>query len=426
VSWKGKLVKQLFLMPSECDYLDKDLQRRLFAQVDFSSDDKLKHFLLGEHIDNEGDATSERVKRRSGFKLVLDEVLNMQRQMQGTSPRQRVYRMLQARLEDMKQVSFGLAVFMNLTMLISLEVAADYYCDDGTPNSSLNGAHYISFMGKCFVYMGEFSLDASDNSWLFKLENLMSVCGIFQLALSSVIVFLLLGKELPFLRSQMDRLKFGYKKTTIMTSLYSLSEELKVVRSEESAAEMSALDGVNSSYKYFLAFFGLLVMLYIRYGSEVFVGYTTFLLPALFIYPVLRYLEGRRRLWAMPSSAFRLYYCIIYDVLLDRDNVYIQFYVVYVIFAALGVCLQYHLLYAFHLADVIIMSPILQNVVRAVTSSAAQLSMTLLMGVFAVYFFAAMGFFMLQGEFVDTQTGRNDCQSLFLCFGTILHYGLMR
>ncbi len=59
------------------------------------------------------------------------------------------------------------------------------------------------------------------------------------------------------------------------------------------------------------------------------------------------------------------------------------------------------LFYCFHLLDVIQRSPILQNVLKSITSNATQLLMTLVLGLIVMYIYATISFFYLQDTVYD-------------------------
>jgi hypothetical protein len=64
--------------------------------------------------------------------------------------------------------------------------------------------------------------------------------------------------------------------------------------------------------------------------------------------------------------------------------------------------------YSIHLLDVLLMSPTLQNVVRAVTGSIKHLGVTAVFGFFCIYIFAAVGLFWLEDESICCN---NSCNS---------------
>jgi len=77
--------------------------------------------------------------------------------------------------------------------------------------------------------------------------------------------------------------------------------------------------------------------------------------------------------------------------------------------------------YSFHLLDVINRSPILINVMKAITQNIYQTSLTGLLMMIFVYIYASLTFFYLQDgmydygiNFYDSDiVGENNCQSMF-------------
>ena len=115
-------------------------------------------------------------------------------------------------------------------------------------------------------------------------------------------------------------------------------------------------------------------------------------------------------------------FCIAFDVLSEHETI---FYLTYLFATAAALFIDHcEWLFCFHLLDVVVMSEVLKNVVRAVTNSTKQLSMTTLLGIFAIYIFSVVSFYFLQGTMMN-ENRVNECQSLLLCFTMTLHYGLM-
>ena len=75
--------------------------------------------------------------------------------------------------------------------------------------------------------------------------------------------------------------------------------------------------------------------------------------------------------------------------------------------------------------DLIVVSPNLQNVVRAVTDPIQALSMTGLLGIFTIYIFALIGFYAFPHDFFNEDHARNECETMVGCFLTYLYNGLL-
>jgi hypothetical protein len=142
---------------------------------------------------------------------------------------------------------------------------------------------------------------------------------------------------------------------------------------------------------------GSVSFLVLRFGVSILNSVVT--IPII-CWVVAKACKKLREVWARPTNFLNFYYSIFYDLLSHPTHL---FQICYVASTTLAVCLDYPMLYSFQLLDLIVMSPILQNVVKAVTKSAKQLSMTLLLGLLTVYVFAGVGFFFLQGEMLDTR-----------------------
>eukprot|EP00935_MAST-01C_sp_MAST-1C-sp1_P000740 g740.t1 len=468
VVWAGRLTKVLFLLPSHSDYLDKAMKKQLLAQIDFTSEDKVKHFLFG--LDRKGSfANSFQI---GGYKAVTDQVLHEEQFSQYS-----FYRFSGQMLRHMKTLSFVLAGQMNLIMLLSLEVESDY---DNNGNS-------VVVLGVRFAY----------SSMVFHL--LVRFFGLIQLGNAVAILAFLLMKNVPvaFVRQKRNRESYQEMKmlndraaVEAMNSIFKtgargvigvgglgvagargLTEGLsglgtgaigaigglgrgntKVLTKGLSTGVstlgasvlgtaklgISGAKGLSGAVEklqgklddetqridnllvdfFFVAFFviGSVFLLYLRFGPMMLVTL------ALAIWCLYKACNKLRELWARPTNALNFYYCIAFDLLSHPMH---AFQIGYVASAAIAVGLDYPMLYSFQLLDLIVMSPILQNVVKAVTKSAKQLSMTLLLGVLTVYLFAGGAFFFLQGEMQDAESGQNGCRTLLLCFATVLRYGVL-
>lgn len=77
--------------------------------------------------------------------------------------------------------------------------------------------------------------------------------------------------------------------------------------------------------------------------------------------------------------------------------------------------------YSFHLLDVINRSPILQNVMKAITQNIYQTALTFLLMMILIYIYCSLTFFYMQDGMYDygvnaydsDVVGENNCQSMF-------------
>jgi len=137
-------------------------------------------------------------------------------------------------------------------------------------------------------------------------------------------------------------------------------------------------------------------------------------------------LKGFRQYWSDPAIArlafpLSFVYNVGYDVLLNPNTF---FYVLYVLFAILGLTWQQPF-YCFHLLDLVVISPSLQNVVRSVTQPIQSLAMTALLGLFAVYIFSLVGFYAFPHDFYSEALAGDECGTMVMCFTTFLYNGLL-
>lgn len=108
-----------------------------------------------------------------------------------------------------------------------------------------------------------------------------------------------------------------------------------------------------------------------------------------------------------------------------------QYYVLYFGISLLGK-LSTDIYYSFHLLDVINRSPVLQNVMKAVTQNLQQVGMTGMLMMILVYIYTSLTFFILQDGMYDYEinaydsdiVGENNCLSMFQCFVTSIDKGM--
>jgi hypothetical protein len=53
------------------------------------------------------------------------------------------------------------------------------------------------------------------------------------------------------------------------------------------------------------------------------------------------------------------------------------------------------------------------------------LALSAVLGFIALYIFAVFGFYFFSSEFYNTEENVDECQTLLLCFSTMLHSGLL-
>ena len=112
---------------------------------------------------------------------------------------------------------------------------------------------------------------------------------------------------------------------------------------------------------------------------------------------------GRLRIyWNQPSGPISFLYVCAYDIFLNHET---MFRVLHTTFSVLGLVFRRYF-YAFHLFELIIMSPTLTNVVRAVWVPAVQLGMTAVLALVVLYSFTLIGFYFFRDSFFAGRCGR--------------------
>jgi hypothetical protein len=372
IMWKGHLEKILFLKPSECEHFTETMKEQYKRSIDFTADEKLSRF-----IDRSED--------------LYDQMIWLER-----LSRFQIYAVIGAQQSKLKGTSFALALLMNFVMLISL-----------TSHEDGHGVTAVYTSTRPDIGSGESA----------GMYYLMLYAGIIQFVLSALVLGFILANRAPLIYRK-ERKKFELANPHLSPD--------QLLNLEAFYVDMH---GINSFFDSFKGTLQVAVM--VGTGLALMIlrwDYHISTVPSLFWITAGLWLGGSsmgslREYYhhTCPGSAASLLFCVLYDVLALPD---IMFYAVYLVTAGLGVGFNAPYLYCFHLFDLILMSEVLQNVVRAVTNSTKQLSMTVLLGLFIFYMFAVVAFYFLQGHLVNDSMV-NECETLLFCFMTVLHYGLL-
>jgi len=322
ILWHGHLEKLLFLVPSECEYFTTELKHRVLGSIDFTSDSK-----VGDFVERARDLHDE---------MQLIEKLN----------RFRLYAILSPHVLAIKKMSFVLSLIMNSIMLLSLKRGYSVGLDED------------------YVFASTLVGSSKHNA----MHVLMVICGLAQLVLSGFVVVFLLVNKAPLvwkrLRRQRKKVAREQKQRTALHLL--IHDALR----EESLKRLLVAFG--GAIKYVVTVTFLSIVMLLRYGAVP----KQFEAPAVALIAV-KLLQGLRKHWAEPTQVVQFNYCVVYDVI-TQDNT--LFYIAYVTVAAAGLFLDQPWYYCFHLLDLVVINETLRNVVRAVTNSTKQLSMTTLLG----------------------------------------------
>jgi hypothetical protein len=114
----------------------------------------------------------------------------------------------------------------------------------------------------------------------------------------------------------------------------------------------------------------------------------------------LRKFWSRHSAHAMHDPVAFLYVCA-YDILFNPETF---FRVLHVTFSVLGLVFRRYF-YAFHLFEIIVMSPTLTNVVRAVWVPSVQLGMTAILAMIVLYTFTLVSFYFFRDSFSSGKVG---------------------
>jgi hypothetical protein len=283
----------------------------------------------------------------------------------------------------LKKGSYYLALMMNFIMLVSLE---------RTPGQ---GQKYSP------LYM----------------ETVQLTLGIIQIITSSMVLTYLLTNRAPIVYKRTLKEFKRFSESSVM-ELLDPSELVKM--SQERLMEL--YNAFMPAVRGTAGFLVLMVLMHLRFPDMTLM----YLLALLLLFNFGTILAGFANYFKNPEAA-KLYYPISlvyrvgFEVLTNGDTL---FYAIYVLCAVLGVTVGGYY-YCFHLLDLIVMSPSLQNVVQSVMQPRAALGMTAILMVFTVYIFSMIGFYAFPLDFYNADNGIDECGTMITCFFTFLHSGLL-
>jgi hypothetical protein len=289
-----------------------------------------------------------------------------------------VYRLLAGkRLARLKKGSYYLALMMNFVMLISLEKS------NGFSNT---------------VYKP------------FYMEHIQLGLGLVQVVTSCLVLFFLLSERAPLVYKKMERNMKTLKLELNDFSLSDLSANVVDAYNHFFNAFKTAIMGTSA----ILCVFVLLILRFPDMNFHVF-----WVLVVLI--ELVWCTKGLRNYFDQPMEPISFLFCCGYDILTTGDTL---FYVIYVLCAFVGVIFN-PIAYCFHLLDLVVMSASLQHVVKAITDPIESLSMTLILGVFVIYFFSMWAFFMFDGDTYNAESGVDECVTMIKCFFMFMHNGVL-
>jgi hypothetical protein len=417
-----KLVNISFVKPNICEKLGSNEQAKLLAKVDFTSDDAVgdfirqfkqihyqithRHFLSSRsQLEAYFSDDTENLHGRSWLASLRIGILQMLLGLYVSA-----YALAGRRVETLKTWSFICACMMNGIMLLYLERRPGafrmqlVYCSAGGEY----GAETCMESGE--TEGGEFS--KSDAAQL-----LMQVAGVIQLLISVTVWVFTLVNEAPLVVHQ--------------------SRQTLIRRAAAAPRQLGQSNWlVQILWLLWVMFLGAFPVFFIwatialRFGQMKLdlVGCVAiavlFLMGISGLRSLCRYCVQDLVIYNMPLvsastlNVFNVAYFCVSSVLGHWE---VQFWSLYVTASILGLT-HSRFWYSIHLLDVLLMSPTLQNVVRAVTGSIKQLGVTAVFGFFCIYIFAAVGFFYLEDEYINE--GVDECGTLLRCFYTTVYYGL--
>ncbi|KDO22610.1 hypothetical protein SPRG_22304 [Saprolegnia parasitica CBS 223.65] len=315
-------------------------KERLLNDFDYKSNERLKQFVQAARgLDEE----MQHIEMLSRFLL---------------------YNLIRPYIPLFKTLSFILAIFMNLIMLVALK-----HNDESTDRHfEPNG-----------------------------LQQPMQYFGMLQIFLSTAVFMLVISVPLVFrarrnaqIKNSLDSYNASKKQRKLESLEFDLAD-LKAIHlqiDEVGKHLKSGLVGLTSTAKGFVesvvqiyhSYLPLLRMILLVFLLQLTLlqAFPDFPTEVPFIVLFLPFVRDTRNYLETSCSWFGLVYTLVYDVIFDKHT---AFYTVYLATACCAT-LYHPIFYGYHLLDLVIMSPSLQNVVRAVTKPGRALALTCLLGLF--------------------------------------------
>ncbi|KAF0686011.1 Aste57867_22165 [Aphanomyces stellatus] len=364
-----RLETVFFALPTHCHMLHELGPRkgRFLDTLDYKSNDRLKQFVRGAAILNE--------------EMQHIEVLS-------TFP---VYNLIRPYIPVFKYASFGLAIFLNVIILVSTNRTRLRDGEENNPEGlmwSLEIAGYIqTFLSFCVL--------------------------LFILVISVPLVF---RRRFNFMVKQ-KMVDYKREKATDVVldpTLVDL-DEIKQNVEERLARSRAWWLHLYVSYLPLLKVCVVVVLLQLTLMAAM--PTLPFWLP--FVVVGLPFLRNTREYLDASSSSPAFLYTSVYDICTDR---YTAFYLGYLATSGAGSTVH-PIFYIYHLLDIVVMSSTLQNVVASVLKPGRTLLLTCLLSLCGVYFFAMLIFFFLPQDMRSDTTSVDYCHTLMDCVVTFVHRG---
>ncbi|RHY34707.1 hypothetical protein DYB32_000719 [Aphanomyces invadans] len=348
-----RLDKVYFPKASHCRMLRylKAKKNRLLNDLDYKSTERLKQF----------------TSAASGFNEEMQHIENLSNFF--------LYNMVRPYIPHFKNISFLLAIFMNLIMVFMVVISGPLIFR-ARLNAMLKNSMDTYKLKKTYMKQDNSEFDIKAAIQTIDLKNAM---------------------QLENMTGQVKNgVKWG-KKSIVQLA----KNSVHFVRS-------------------YLPFMKMIFLMYLLQFTllQAFPDFPNWV-PFLVLF--LPFVRNTREYLEKSSSWVGLLYTFVYDVIFDKIT---AFYSVYLV-TAFCATMVHPIFYGYHLLDLVIMSPSLQNVVRAVTKPGRALALTCLLGLFVIYFYTMLLFFFNPNDSTDDDTHIEYCSTLMDCFLTVVHRGLI-
>jgi hypothetical protein len=443
IVWNGRMVAVTYMRPKICDNFTSRMQQEWTNSIDQTAESKVPLFIQ-QSITN-------------FYKIQqVDQLM-----------KNYLYQQICNYEMYMRSLNFMLALLMNFIMLISLSLpCVDSECTH-LDTSNYRFASYVDpekpisshTLKQAFEYDAERGASSPigssgwDTSWN-EFEVILFALGFLNLLLSAcTLLFRLYNQYLAVYGTLTQEFKFPDRQGTLFLRKFGrfgghgakdafgaatgmfrcfggmFSDTLRILWQMWTSGVLS--DSFSSFFGSLVGIAVVLSVIYIRFG------YVPISLQVVvfFVY-VYSLVTAVRNFFrnlihsniVCPPGPFMLVkwgafcFCCVYDTVAEYTTI---FFIGHFVLCFCGMLIS-PFFYCFLLLEVVNTSPTLNNVVRSITESSNQLMMTTLLGLIAIYIFAAYGFFFLQADkALITIYGRDECDTLFECLLFALQHGLV-
>ncbi|OQS02173.1 Inositol 1,4,5trisphosphate receptor type 2 [Thraustotheca clavata] len=381
-----RLDRVYFPLHSHCQMFEflGNKKDRMLNEFDYKTNERLKQFVAAAA---ELDEEMQHIELLSNFRL---------------------YNIIRPYIPLFKSLSFLLAIFMNLIMLVAFQHDSESLDYHFVPKS----------LKQPMEYFGILQIFLSTAVLVFML--VISVPLVFRARLNAMIKNSLDSYNAIRDKRKLESMEFDLADLRNGIDINQVGKRLKSgLRGLQSTAQGLGLT-LLSLYQSYFPLLRMILLIYLLQFTLL-QAFPNFPNEVPFVILFLPFVRNTRHYLETSCGWTGLVYTFVYDVICDKHT---AFYTVY-LGTAFCATLYHPIFYGYHLLDLVIMSPSLQNVVRAVTKPGRALALTCLLGLFVIYFYTMVLFFYTPSDATDNDEHIPYCSTMIDCFVFFVHRGLL-